>query len=154
MFPLGWEAASGPACTPRAGEVAPGRVLSRWHKVVPYIPFFLLEELNTSPAAGQPNPPLQGCNSTPPARAWPRRLRPRSPTARVTSARARATRPGLRGWDRPGGLTSRGASLPPSRSTEPRAGCSTPGRACQGRKALTYLDDRIRQAPVPLPAEL
>lgn len=105
----------------------------RWPRAVP--------SLHTvSYPAGRPPP--QGCHSTPPARAWPRRPRPRPPTAPVTSARARATRPGPRGRDRPGGLTSRGASLPPFRSTGPGAGGSPPpGRAgpAGGGKPLPIL---------------
>lgn len=105
---------------------------------------FLLEVLCTSPATCQPDrPPAPGAATPPlPPRAGAQGPPAPSPTAaRVTSRPARAARPGPRGWIRPVGLTSPGASLPPAWSAGPGAGRPASGGECQGREA-PYLSSR------------
>lgn len=47
-----------------------------------------------------------------------------------------------------------GRAADPTRLSVRHSDRSASGQACQGRKVLTYLHDCIRQAPVPLPAEI
>ena len=81
--------------------------------------------------------------------------------AQVTRAPG-APSPGLSGWNRPHGLTSHPPSgpltglllHPPSqRALEPTTRLPA-APAEHDEEPLTYLHDGVRQAPVPLPAEL
>lgn len=114
---------------------------------------FSRQELRNS-ATCQPAAHPRGCNSTLAPREASRLLGPACPAAQVTSRPGSGSSPWPQGWNRPDGLTSRGAPLPPSRPADPGAGCSAPGEPASGETPLTYLHHRIRQAPVPLPAEL